>query len=317
MSRRGPSLAAQVVRLGTATAADPDGSNAGQVRPRRTIPVELDAIRCRDRVRSRPDAVKVAELAASMDELGQQAPVLVRYARDPDPRRPDTWGPERTGLFDLVAGAHRIAAARHLGWTRIEAVLVDGSPDEIRLMELDENLARAELTALDRARFLAAREGIRRRRGGRSHGGDRRSAAFRDQAEKIAAWSGASDAGPSERTVRRAVRIAEDLDPKVAEAIRGTPIADREGDLHRLAGLLPGEQTAVLRAWEAEDPRPARLAGAFAAALLAPGIHYPNGRPARGSRIAMRALKEAWEAADPDVRRRFLAWAGKERSDVR
>ena len=310
MSRRAPSLAAQVVRLGTAT-ADPDGSNAGQVRPRRTIPVELDAIRCRDRVRSHPDGAKVAELAASMDELGQQAPVLVRYARDPDPRRADTWGPEQAGLFDLVAGAHRLEAARSLGWTRIEAILVDGSPDEIRLMEIDENLARAELTALDRARFLAAREGIRRRRGGRSHGGDRRSAAFRDQAEKIAAWSGASDAGPSDRTVRRAVRIAEDLDPGVAEAIRGTPIADREGDLHRLAGLLPGEQMAVLRAWEAEDPRPDRLAGAFAAALLAPGIHYPNGRPARGSRIAMRALKEAWEAADPDVRRRFLAWAGK------
>ena len=310
MTRR-PSLAAQVVRLGAS--ADPDVSNAGQVRPRRTIPVALDAIRSRDRVRAHPDPGKVAELAASMDDLGQQAPILVRYARDPDPQLPDIWGPERAGLFDLVAGAHRIAAAKSLGWTRIEAVLVDGSPDEIRLMELDENLARAELTALDRARFLAAREGIRRRRTGGSHGGDRRSAAFRDQAEKIAAWSAASDpAGLSERTVRRAVRIAEGLDAEVAAAIEGTPIADREGDLHRLAGLSSGRQRAVLRAWEAEDPRPARLAGAFAATLLAPGIHYPNGRPARGSRIAMRALKEAWEAADPDVRRRFLAWAGKE-----
>ena len=118
MSRRAPSLAAQVVRLGTAT-ADPDGSNAGQVRPRRTIPVELDAIRCRDRVRSRPDAVKVAELAASMDELGQQAPVLVRYARDPDPRRADTWGPEQAGLFDLVPG--------RTGWRPPEASAGPGS----------------------------------------------------------------------------------------------------------------------------------------------------------------------------------------------
>lgn len=105
--------------------------------------------------------------------------------------------------------------------------------------------------------------------------------------------------------MRRAVRIAEGLDAGVAEAIRGTPITDREGDLHWLAGLLPGEQRAVLQVWEAEDPRPARLAAAFAAAL-------PGGWPRRaGSRSAMRALTDAWEAADPAVRRRFLAWAGK------
>lgn len=99
----------------------------------------------------------MAEIAKSMGSIGQQAPILVRHARDPDPKLPDTWGPEQAGLFDLVAGAHRVEAARSLGWTRIEAVLVDGSPDEIRTMELEENLARAELTALDRARFLAAR----------------------------------------------------------------------------------------------------------------------------------------------------------------
>lgn len=313
MSRRAPSLAAQVVRLGSATATAQDGSNAGQVRPRRTIPVELDAIRCRDRLRGGTDPGKVAELAASMGTLGQQAPILVRYARDPDPRRPDTWGPEQAGRFDLVAGAHRLEAARSLGWTRIEAVLVDGGPDEVRLLEIDENLARAELTALDRARFLAGREEIRWRLAGRSHGGDRRSEAFRDQAEKFAGWSGWR-AGLSERTVRRAMRIAEGLDHRVAAAFAGTAIADREGDLYRLAGLPRSEQMAVLRAWEAADPQPDRLAGAFAAAPSS-GV----GRPARPApRVAMRALKEAWEAADPDVRRRFLAWAGKEgRSDVR
>ena len=64
------------------------------------------------------------------------------------------------GRFRLVNGAHRIAAARKLGWTHIEAFLVDDlEEEEFRLLEIDENLCRAELDPVDRAHFFATRQG--------------------------------------------------------------------------------------------------------------------------------------------------------------
>jgi ParB/RepB/Spo0J family partition protein len=100
--------------------------------------------------KSRPGATRwlrrlrndvVDELATSMQEIGQLHPILVGEA---DSR--------------LIAGWHRFEAAEKLGWTRIKAILVDDrSADLMLMMEIDENLVRADLSPAERAAHQAER----------------------------------------------------------------------------------------------------------------------------------------------------------------
>ena len=70
-------------------------------------------------------------------------------------------------------------AARELAYEQIEAIVIDTGEHEHRLIEIDENLMRAELTHLDRGRFLAERKRIYfELHPTRRHGGDRRSDTF-------------------------------------------------------------------------------------------------------------------------------------------
>lgn len=89
----------------------------------------------------RPDAVDA--LATSLARLGLRTPITVR------PIEPVQDGVPIT-RFEIIAGRHRVAAARSLGWTEIPAVVRDGDPIEARLWAIGENLARLELTALEK-----------------------------------------------------------------------------------------------------------------------------------------------------------------------
>ncbi|MCU9850381.1 ParB N-terminal domain-containing protein [Defluviimonas sp. WL0024] len=77
----------------------------------------------------------------------------------------------KDGKLVLIAGAHRLEAAKRLGWEEIEAkVWTDVTDDWAQLMEIDDNLAGAEMNALDTAVFLAERQRLGwrlRRNGGR------------------------------------------------------------------------------------------------------------------------------------------------------
>lgn len=67
---------------------------------------------------------------------------------------------KRSGKIELLAGAHRLTAAGDLGWETIKVVCWECNDDFARLMEIDDNLAGAELTALDTAVFLAERKRV-------------------------------------------------------------------------------------------------------------------------------------------------------------
>jgi ParB-like chromosome segregation protein Spo0J len=60
-----------------------------------------------------------------------------------------------SGVVYLVAGAHRLEAAKRLGWKLIAVVYVGGDDIERELQEIAENLHRAELTALERSNQIA------------------------------------------------------------------------------------------------------------------------------------------------------------------
>src|SRR5882762_6004665 len=161
------------------------------------------------------------------------------------------------GAYHLVYGLHRLAAARQLGWKEIpcqilfsstaavenpSALEMQGSDRHAWMVEIAENLHRAELTALERSEHIAAwiklieedpqgsgeaeeaSGGLDKKASGRPKGG--RSAAAR----KI---------GISEADARRSERIAALPDEAKAEA----------------KGLdLDNNQVALLKATRAGDP---------------------------------------------------------------
>jgi ParB/RepB/Spo0J family partition protein len=90
-------------------------------------------------------------LVQSIERLGLLSPITVRFRDDvdiPDEGRVD-------GVAILVAGHHRLEAAKRLGWSHIPAVVMDDEDITARLVEIAENLHRAELTALERDEQIA------------------------------------------------------------------------------------------------------------------------------------------------------------------
>ena len=99
----------------------------------------------------------VTALAASMEKIGLKIPISARLIVGDSTGSKGLDGKEIHQIFyQLIAGAHRLAAAKKLGWNFIDAfVSRDESDDQVRLWEIAENLHRAELTAQERAGHIA------------------------------------------------------------------------------------------------------------------------------------------------------------------
>lgn len=97
----------------------------------------------------------VAVIANSIERVGLLQPVIVQETKL-----------MRGGVFSpgyrLVAGHHRVEACRRLGWQTIDAIELgeDVSFLEKELIEIDENLCRAELTPAQRAVAIKRRKEI-------------------------------------------------------------------------------------------------------------------------------------------------------------
>ena len=87
------------------------------------IPVEQAVVGER---RRRLSNSNLKALAVSMDEVGMLDPISV-VAIDNE--------------YRLIAGQHRLAAAKHLGWHGILAIILDLDDLDRQLATLDENLA--------------------------------------------------------------------------------------------------------------------------------------------------------------------------------
>ena len=268
-----------------ASAAAPVRRSGGRV-----VPVAIDQIREQERLRSLdPEAVE--QLKASIEQQGQQSPVQLRPFAEPDPSDLLKWGPETPGLYMLITGSHRLEALRRLGRTHVEAFIRNpATPAEARLIEIDENLVRADLTVLDRAAFLAARkEAYEVLHKGARRSGDR--IRVLPQAAPSFSAAAVADTGLARRTVQRAVQIHHGLTPEVRRRLAGTPLADNEGALYKLS-RLPGDQQS-----------------AVADRHLMP--ESEAGRK-RKRKDGFERLSAAWKGATRTERRRFLAVLGAE-----
>lgn len=219
-----------------------------------SLPVEgIDVAEGRRIVR--PEAVDA--LAASMSVVGLMQPITCRAVGD--------------DVF-LVAGHHRLEAARKLGWEFIDCIVLDHATDvQAAIAEIDENLMRAELTPAERAEQTARRKELYLiEHPETGHGGDRRSSRqVGDLNDRFTADT-AKSTMQSERSVQRDATRGEKIAPEVMAEIKADPDlnkgvvldmvarAPREAQQQRLSEIAadrarPRETVEIQTPEEAED----------------------------------------------------------------
>ena len=187
---------------------------------------------------------EVDKLASSIKEIGLIQPITVT---------PTTvfHGLAEPG-WRIVAGHHRVAAVRALGWTQIDAIIIDNEKNlQNELVEIDENLCRAELTTAQRRLFTKRREQIwealhptklevRQAVAPQvsSHGG------ARPQTKKFAA-STAAVTGESVRSIQRSISNANTLGLDALAKVTNTSL-DSGVELDALAKLPEPEREALI-----------------------------------------------------------------------
>jgi ParB-like chromosome segregation protein Spo0J len=188
-------------------------------------------------------ADKVAELASSMSASVLLNPIWVSCVRGADGYPVG---------YRLIAGNHRIEAAKKLGWEYIDARIVDCSDTEARLMEIAENLHRAELTVGERAdqiaewvRLTAPSVGQLDPHPTNERGNSGREGGFRAAARQLPVSGETEEA--RRNTVRRAVRIAG-IAPEAREAARAAGLDDNQAVLLRIASAAPEAQVEAVAA---------------------------------------------------------------------
>lgn len=262
--------------------------------------MQVDRVKVADvvvRDRLRPvSQVGVESLLASIAETGVMKDAIhVRQKKD--------------GSLHLIAGGHRLEAARQLGWEEIEAkVWADVTDDWARLMEIDDNIAGAELNPLDTALFLAARKRVYEKLHpeARAATGAALAAKRWDAADTMSVASFAAATaekfGMSDRHVRRLIAAGEALQGGDVHRLRKAPRQITLKDLSEIAKInQPTERYDVVAALA--EGRAKSAAEARRQWRTPAGEDAPVEDPVEA---ALKAVKSAWSRAGKEARRRFV-----------
>ena len=159
---------------------------------------------------------------------------------------------EKGGSLVLVAGLHRLEACKRLGWETIPVQCLaptDSDKARVDLAEVDENLIRNEIGALEMGEILERRkviyEGLHPQT---RKGGDPTSKAKLKKADLSFRFTKDTSAttGISETVIKQNVKIAKSLSKPTKEKIRNTPIADNKEELTALAKVPKNLQGKVV-----------------------------------------------------------------------
>lgn len=249
----------------------------------KTLTLSLDQVEIGDRLRS-VDQAEVERLAVSMADIGQLQPVeVMSQVANPD-------------RYDLISGAHRMAAAQHLGWLTISASIFAGDPDQVRLREIDENLYRRELSPYDQAAFLAERADVCTRLGLLpKHGGARRGDQGANFALRNYATEIADKFGISRRLGFMAMARRRNIEDGAWRLIAGTKLADKGTFLDALMDVPRDKQRGVVEAFT-RPLEPGERREPFAQLCHDASGFLPKKTPP--SRDRRRAFAAAWKAMD-------------------
>lgn len=157
---------------------------------------------------------------------------------------PITITPDHT----LIAGNHRLEAAKLLGWTEIECTICDMTGLLAELAEIDENFVRKNLSPIEFGDLLLRRKEIyeelhpETRRGGDQKSEEIKTTKCRFDLPKSFAEDTADKLGISKRTVERHIRVAKSLTPATKDIIRSAEILITKKDTLDLSRLEPSQQ---------------------------------------------------------------------------
>lgn len=236
-------------------------------------------------------AASVEALAASVAEVGLLHPVLVR--------------PLKAGGWRLICGGHRLAAHVALGRETIMAVERRCGEAEARLVECEENLASAELAALDLALHLEERRRRHLEVNPQAARGVAGAAAKWSedngnmQLQRVALASAlAEKRGIKPRMVFAYMKLGASLTPEVVASLRARP--------------TPPSYREIARVTSSKAPAAAAANWARGELTLDAAIAEAEGRkvPLKAEETdgaAYAALGRAWDKAGMRDRRKFLA----------
>lgn len=202
--------------------------------------------------RLRPlDAAKVKEIADSIAKIGLLSPVIVRRTTRIKNGIP-------TEVVELVAGHHRLEAARLLGWSEIEAIECERDDKEARLAEISENLHRADLTPLERSVHIAEwmrLTGENNPQDGEKSGRGRPSTTGVSEAARVLPVPGETEKA-RQHAVDRAVKI-DGLSPEAKRAAHETGLDKNQSALLKAARAAPEKQEGAIRNYKPVPKPPA------------------------------------------------------------
>ena len=196
------------------------------------VEIPIDQIKVTDR--KRKIYSDIGNLADSIRDLGLINPISV------------------TTDYTLIAGNHRLQACKLLGWKNIPVRVKEQSAILSELAEIDENLIRFELVALELADHLKRRKEIyeilhpETVHGASGHEeGVHGRVKVAENAPLSFAEDTASKTRKSKRTVYDYLEIAEGLTDKTKETLTGTDFEDNKTDLLKLSKEEPATQERI------------------------------------------------------------------------
>ena len=172
--------------------------------------VDVKSIKTKYRLRT-PKDDRIGELAESIKVCGLINPITI----DSD--------------HYLLAGYHRWQAYLHLGYKTIPAVIKDTSKLKGELIEVEENLSRVELDAIEVAEHIERREEILQDLGVRMMNGGNQYSVGMVTTPELAKQLGMS--GRSYRMKREVINIH----PEVRDLLKGTEFAKNLTDMVKLS----------------------------------------------------------------------------------
>jgi N6-adenosine-specific RNA methylase IME4 len=208
--------------------------------PERIEQLRVEAIFVGERLRALSESA-VALLTHSLQTIGLVHPITIyRHNGSATPR--------------LVSGAHRLAAAKAIGWETIPCVVAPSDDADMRaLIEIDENLQRSDLTAAERAMHVSKRKEIYERLHPETRNGENQHTRVRKVCEPSGRFTEetAARTGKSERSIQLDAMRAAAI-PQIAETI-GTCL-DIGEELDALA-KLPHKRQAEIIAKAKSEPK--------------------------------------------------------------
>ena len=171
----------------------------------------------------------VEELARSIAAVGLMNPVTV------------------TQDNTLIAGLHRLEAAKLLGWTEIECTVSDADGLQAELAEIDENFVRAGLSHRELGDLLLRRKELYEAIHPETRQGMRNGQTSKNENSSLLETKSfsqdtAEKLGVSKRTVEQLVQTARDLTPEAKKAIRDAGDKITKGDALKISRLPPDQQ---------------------------------------------------------------------------